>query len=98
MASKKHDCVPIIIEDPVELKLPDSGLVALEDQETGDIIFINSSSKDLQKAYKNIKFSQKSKLERHLKKMSIDWIRINTTKDYLKPLTLFFQQRLKRFK
>ena len=51
MATKKHDCVPIIIEDFVELKLPPSGLVALE-PETGEIIFVNSSSKNLQKPIK----------------------------------------------
>jgi uncharacterized protein (DUF58 family) len=98
MAVKKHDVVPIIIEDPVELQLPKAGLVALEDQETGDLIFINSSSKNLQKAYKNIKYSEKTKLERLFKKIKVDWVRLTTTEDYLRPLSVFFQKRLKRFR
>lgn len=98
ITTKKHDVVPIIIEDPVELKLPKSGMVALEDQETGEIIFVNSSSKNMQQAYKNIKYSEKIKFERRLKRLNIDWIRINTTKDYLLPLTQFFKKRLKRFR
>ena len=98
ITAKKHDIVPVIIEDPVELKLPKSGIVALEDQETGEVIYINSSSKNMQEAYKNIKYSEKIKFERQLKKMNMDWIRLNTTADYLKPLTHFFKQRLKRFR
>lgn len=98
MAVKKHDVVPIIIEDPVELQLPKAGLVALEDQETGELIFINSSSKNLQKAYKNIKYSEKTKLERLFKKINVDWVRLTTTEDYLRPLSVFFQKRLKRFR
>ena len=52
----------------------------------------------MQKAYKNIKYSEKIKFERRLKKLNIDWIRVNTTKDYLLPLTQFFKKRLKRFR
>ena len=52
----------------------------------------------MQKAYKNIKYSEKIKFERQLKKLSIDWVRINTTMDYLPSLTQFFSKRLKRFR
>lgn len=91
--SKKHDVVPIVIEDQAESHLPNSGILALEDQESGEIVYVNSSSAKVRQAFSNIKYATKLELERLFKKMKCDFIRLSTTEDYSKALIQFFKQR-----
>ncbi|HSJ09593.1 MAG TPA: DUF58 domain-containing protein, partial [Longimicrobiales bacterium] len=44
LVSRRHDVVGIAITDPAELTLPDVGLVAVEDPETGTYAYVDTSS------------------------------------------------------
>ena len=54
LASKRHDIVPIVLEDPKELSLPKSGLIAAEDSETGQVVFINTYSPEVRGKFRNM--------------------------------------------
>ncbi len=94
ICAKKHDVIPILIEDPLENILPKSGIVALQDQETNNIIHVNTSSPQIQKTYKNIKYAQKKERDRIFKSTKCDVLELNTTIPYEKDLNHFFQKRL----
>lgn len=96
VVSRKHDVIPIVIEDPRELDLPKAGIIVLEDEESGEVIHINSNSQSLREAYKNIRYANQMKTDRYFKKMNLDWVRLNLSMDYIKPLALFFKKRLKK--
>jgi len=51
IANKRHDVITITLNDPREMELPDCGLIALEDAETGDEVLIDSSNVTLRKQY-----------------------------------------------
>jgi hypothetical protein len=38
MVGKKHEAVAVVVADPSELRLPNLGLIDIEDPETGEII------------------------------------------------------------
>ncbi len=47
IASNKHDIVALKVFDPVEMAIPDIGLVKVSDSETGEEKWIDTSSKDV---------------------------------------------------
>lgn len=98
MMAKKHDCVPILIEDDIENQLPSSGIIAFQDQETDEVLYVDSSSKELQEAYKNMRFSEKNKLDRFFKKVNCDMLRLDTKSNYITALTMFFRNRLRKYR
>ena len=51
VASKKHDIVAIQVYDPREKSLPDVGLVKMRDAETGQTLWIDSSSRKVRDTY-----------------------------------------------
>ena len=50
-AARRHDTIALRVVDPRENKLPDAGLLSLEDVERGKKRFIDSSSRRLRKEY-----------------------------------------------
>ena len=52
VVNKKHDCVAIQILDPAELEFPDLGLVKVEDPETGEMLWVDTSSKEMMQQLK----------------------------------------------
>ena len=78
--AKKHDVVPIIIDDLPEEAFPKAGTLALQDQETNELVYINTNSDDVQKAYKNIQYAKKLEQERLFKTSNCDFLRLNTMK------------------
>lgn len=95
IVAKKHDLIPVVIEDPLEIELPKSGILALQDQETNTIIHVNTSSPTVQKAYKNMKYATQKEQDRIFKSAKCDSLRLNTSEPYERALTTFFQKRFK---
>ena len=96
VASRKHDVIPLVVEDDRELNLPDAGIMVLEDQETGELVYVNTSSASVRKAYTNMKYAARLEQERQFKQVGCDWIRFNTNQDYTLPLLQFFKRRVGR--
>ena len=42
--NRRHDLIAVHVEDPREKELPDVGIVALEDAETGEVIELDTAS------------------------------------------------------
>lgn len=51
IAGKKHDLTGIRIYDPKEEKIPNIGMVQMEDAETGEILLVNTRSKKVRDSY-----------------------------------------------
>ncbi|RKZ30906.1 DUF58 domain-containing protein [bacterium] len=97
IAAKKHDLVPIVITDPREEKLPDIGLVELEDAETGKALVVDTADPAFREAF-GINVS-KAQLEREkiFKRVGLDYITIRLDKPYIDELTAFFRKRAARY-
>ena len=60
-----------------------------------EIIYINSSSETVQKAYKNICYANQLEKHRLFKSCNCDFLNLRTNEDYTLNLIQFFQRRLK---
>ena len=93
---KCHDLTAISIFDPVELEMPNVGLVELEDAETSEVIQIDTSSAAFRKRYQRLGFDRSGKLRDLFRSMDVDQIEILTGRDYVRDLVKFFRTREKK--
>ena len=89
----KHDVIGLRIYDKMDMQLPDAGLLQVEDLETGEKKWIDSSDKMIQYNYQQ-NFIRQSELSKdYFKKAGADLLHIRTDEDYVKVLQQFFIKR-----
>jgi len=93
IASKKHDLVALRIHDTREDTLPNVGLVPMQDAETEEMIFVDTSSKKVRDNFAKNKAETHEKLRKLFPASGVDLIDITTGTDYVKPLMNFFKTR-----
>lgn len=93
IAGNKHDVVGLHIFDERETELPPVGMIKLKDGETGEYLWVDSSSSRVRKMYSDYWKSKKIKLDTLLKKSGVDYVSINTKDDYVKSLVALFKKR-----
>jgi uncharacterized protein (DUF58 family) len=96
LANRKHDVIAVKISDPREAKFENVGLIELEDAETGEILLINTGSKQFRREYEARAVEDNQNLTRALRMINIDMIGIRTDQSYIAPLVNFFRMREKR--
>lgn len=96
MINRRHDLIAVDLHDPLENEIADVGILALEDAESGELIWLDTSDP----AWRERFALQVSAVERAkfktLADAGVDRVQIQTDQDYAKALTLFFQKRSKR--
>ena len=89
----RHDLVGIRVYDHREQELPDVGILELEDAETGEKVWIESSSRRVREAYANDWARRNQRIETVLKQNRIDTATVATDEDYVAALIKLFKQR-----
>ncbi len=96
IANRKHDLIGIKLRDPSEISIPNFGLIKIQDPESGEVFWIDTSNLDDRKKIKNQNKNRIDEFDRQSKKIGFDIIHIKTNEDYVKPLRAFFKMREKR--
>lgn len=98
ITNRRHDVIAIDLNDPLETEISDVGLMALEDPETDEIVWVDTSSKAWREDfYRQVRRMENDKI-RTFRQTSVDRIVIGTNEDYTAPLTTFFHERSKRIR
>lgn len=93
IASKRHDLVGVHVFDKRDAELPDIGIVNIEDSETHETRWIDTSSKEFQKNYKRQFDLTEKNTKDSFAKSGASLVSIRTDDDYVKKLHLFFKSR-----
>ena len=93
IANRKHDVVAIQVYDRRLAELPKVVLIKMRDAESGEEMFVDTSSSKVQAAQREWWRTQREKLEETLKKSGVDSVSIRTDQDYVKALMHLFAQR-----
>lgn len=96
IASRRHDLIGILVSDPVELSMPDVGLVYFEDAETGQTVLFDTHSPSLRRTYEQLENTRRTAIREMFSKMEIDLIEVVAGLDYVKDLLKFFRIRARR--
>jgi len=92
----KHDLIAVRTSDQREVQLPDAGLIALEDSETGEIVVVDSRSAKIRRLFETQAHEERSRQDNLMRSLEVDELDITTGEDYVQSLSSFFRQREKK--
>lgn len=93
IANRKHDLVALRIYDRRETEIPPVGVIQVKDAETGELVWVDTSSKNVRKQYAQWWNDKQNMLNDLFAKSGVDNAIISTDEDYVKPLMNLFKQR-----
>ena len=93
IANRKHDVVAIQVYDRRLASMPPIGLVKFRDAETGEEMYVDTSSAKVQEEQRRWWNGQCANLDEVLKKSRVDSVSISTDQDYVKALLALFSRR-----
>ncbi len=96
VTNRRHDCIAVVVEDPREETLPNAGLVALQDAESGRSCIVDTGSQSLRRAYFQNARNRRAVRETVFRQARMDFITLNTALPYMERLLAFFRLRERR--
>ena len=93
VAGKKHDVTGIKVYDKMDMQLPDVGLMEIEDAESGEKKWIDTSDFLLRQQFQSEFFRFTENCKSIFTKAGCDLLHIRTDEDYVKVLQKFFISR-----
>jgi uncharacterized protein (DUF58 family) len=84
--ARRHEVVAVRLWDPMEMALPDVGLVTVEDAETGEQLFIDATDPAFRERYETIAAQHEAALIDGLARSGADVIELATDDDLLQAL------------
>ena len=98
LSRTRHDLVALHIHDRREQELPDVGLLAIEDAETGEMLEIFTSDPKVRAKFNEISQRDIAAKRRMLNAEGVDTLELETGQSYVPPLMKFFKTRERRRK
>ncbi len=93
IANHKHDLIAVRITDKRETELPDIGLTRMKDAETGNTVWVDTSSKKVRNYFNKWSDKKRKELDSLFARFGIDMVKVYTGEDYVKPLMNMFKKR-----
>ncbi len=93
IASRRHDIVGMHIYDEREREMPNIGMVRSIDPETGELIFLDTSSRKVREQYAEWFESNFAYYNDIFNRNRADHLSLSTGEDYVKKLLKFFKKR-----
>jgi len=95
-ANRKHDVIAVLVTDPAERAIPDVGLVALRDAETGATRVVDTGGRSFRATVAPAAAERVRGLERRFRSLGIDFVHVDAGADVVDPLVRFFRMRERR--
>ena len=93
IANRKHDVVAIQVYDRRVEELPDVGLMKMVDAESGEDMYIDTSSRRVRSQHHQWWVASQERLRDTFSKSGVDAISVRTDQDYVKSLMNLFAKR-----
>jgi uncharacterized protein (DUF58 family) len=92
----RHDTVAVVVSDPLELELPNAGLLRLVDIESGQVRLIDSGSTPVRYSYRRLASQRQIERREALAATGAALLELGTRIPPLHPLMQFFRGRQQR--
>lgn len=93
IATSRHDLVAIRISDPRDKVLPDVGIIELRDAESGEKVWVDSSSEAVREYFAEQWRQREQSIKQLLNHNRVDTAEVSTDADYVAELIKLFKQR-----
>jgi uncharacterized protein (DUF58 family) len=94
--AQRHEVVAVRVMDPLELELPDLGLLTLRDAETGEQVVVDTHDSGFRKRFARIAAQRESELREALVKAGVDALELATDADLVDAIVRFVDMRKRR--
>lgn len=91
--ARRHEVIAITLVDPLDVALPDVGIVEVVDAERGGHLLLDSSSTRVREAYAEAAAVRASRRKRSLATAGVDEIEVHLDRDVTAPLVSYFRLR-----
>ncbi len=96
VARRKHDIIPVVVGDPREAEMPNVGLIRLQDNETGEVLTLDTASRSNREAYAQACKQQTAARDAMFRRLRLEPVHLTTGSDFVEPLRRFFHKRENR--
>jgi uncharacterized protein (DUF58 family) len=96
LLNRRHELVGIRLWDPREVELPDAGLIVVEDSETGEQLFVETSDPIFRRRFFEAAERRESKLKEHLNRAGVDLFAVSTEEELVPAIVRMAALRKKR--
>jgi uncharacterized protein (DUF58 family) len=94
--ARRHDVVAVRLLDPLELELPDLGLVPIRDAETGEQLLVDTHDAGFRQRFARIAAQREAQLRESLARAGVDTLELSTDDDLADAVLRFVDLRKRR--
>jgi uncharacterized protein (DUF58 family) len=96
LLAQRHDVTAVRLLDPLELQLPDLGMLTLRDAETGEQLLVDTHDPAFRKRFARIAAQREAELREALARASVDALELSTEADLVDAMFRFIEMRKRR--
>jgi uncharacterized protein (DUF58 family) len=96
LLSHRHELLAIRLWDPREVELPDAGVIVMEDAETGEQLFVDTSNAVFRRRFGEAAAAREARLKEGVKRAGVDLYAISTEEDLVGALVRIAELRKRR--
>ncbi len=94
--AERHDVVAVRLFDPLEMAMPDLGLVLLQDSETGEQIFVDTGQRSFRERFAEVAERREAALREALARAGVDTLELSTEAELGDSILRFVDARRQR--
>jgi uncharacterized protein (DUF58 family) len=94
--ARRHDVVAVRLYDPMEMELPDLGLLVVQDAETGEQLFVDTHDRGFRKRFVAAAKKREAELRRSFQAAGVDALELATGDDLVDAVLRFADLRKRR--
>ena len=91
--ARRHEVIALSLVDPLDLALPDAGIVEVTDVERGGRVLLDSSDARVREAYAAAAAGRAERRRRSLASSGVDEVEVRLDRDITRPLVAYFRRR-----
>jgi uncharacterized protein (DUF58 family) len=96
LLARRHEVLAVRLLDPMELELPDLGLIPIRDSETGEQLLVDTHDAGFRKRFARIAAQREADLRQTLVRAGVDALELSTDGNLLDALLRFTELRKRR--
>ena len=94
--ARRHEVVAVRLVDPLELDLPDLGLLTIRDSETGEQILVDTHDAGFRRRFARIAAQREAELREGFMRAGVDALELSTDGDLVDAVVRFTEMRKRR--
>jgi len=94
--AERHDVVAVRLYDPLEMELPDLGIVVVQDAETGEQLFVDTHDRAFRRRFEEAAKRREAELRDEFRNAGVDALELATNDDLVDAILRFADLRKRR--